>query len=187
MIHFPEMKYTQFTFIKLGLKAMPLLTAMGGAVAAYFWAATNASNLDDWEFTKHITLYVTIGGAMGMLGGMALSLFGQAALHRVVVEDDPKYKEKRRADGTQDSSARAARFYDKSDVQDHNKSTVKTAQKYKEKEQADKAERTQILEMGTEGVERKRKEALGIKTSTASQSGVANKSKVSKSGIKKGK
>jgi len=181
------MKYTQFTFIKLGLKAVPLLTAMGGAIAAYFWAEANVSNLDDWEFTKHITLYVTIGGAMGMLGGMALSLFGHAALHSVIVEDDPRYREKRRADGTQDSSAKAAKFYEKSDVEDHNKSTAKTAQKYKEKEQADKAERTQILEMGTEGIERKRKEALGIKSSTANQSSVANKSNVSKSGINKGK
>ena len=181
------MKYTQFTLINTGLKAMPVLTTVVGAAAGYFWAAMSANELHGWEFVKHVAQNVTIGGVLGVLGGVSLSLFGHAALHHVTVEDDPKYKEKRKADGSQGNSTSITTFYDKSDVQDHNKSIVKTAQKHEEKKKADKVERSQILEMGTEGMERKRKEALGIKTSSANKSGVANKSSANKSGTNKGK
>ena len=164
---------------------MPVLTAMVGAATGYFWAEMHANGLHDWGFVKYAAQYVAIGGTLGVLGGVSLSLFGHAALHHVTVEDDPKYKEKRKASSTQGSSASITKFYDKSDVQDHNKSTTKTAQKYDEKNKADKAERSQILEMGTEGIERKRKEALGIKTSIGNKSDATNKSGTSKSGINK--
>jgi len=165
---------------------MPVLTTVVGAAVGYFWTAMGVHGFHgDWEFVKHAAPNIAIGGVLGALGGVTLSLFGHAALHHVTVEDDPKYKEKRRADNTQSSSASVTKFYDKSDVQDHNKSMAKTAQKYEEKKKADKVERSQILEMGTEGIERKRKEALGIKTTIVTKSGVANKSSVNKSGVNK--
>ena len=159
---------------------MPVLTAAFGAAAGYFWVATHAEELHAWEFVKYVAQYVAIGGALGTLGGVSLSLFGHAALHHVTIEDDPRYKETRRADGTRGSSASIAKFYEKSDVQDHNKSIAKMAQKYDEKKKADKIERTQILEMGTDGIERKRKEALGIGTSSINKSGITNKSSTGK-------
>jgi hypothetical protein len=155
------MKYTQYTLLMNGLKALPAITPIGGAVAAYFLSASGMY-AESARFGTYIIQDSIVGGAMGFFGGVALSLAGRIALYHVTVEDDPAHKDKRRADGTYVQS-KALKVYDKSDLEDHNKSVQKMASKYEEKAKVEKAERSQILEVGTEGLKRQKMEKMGIK------------------------
>ena len=178
------MKYSQYTLLKNGLKAFPLLTTMVGGLTGYLMSAAHDVNFDAARVGQQFAWDVALGGVLGLLGGFAISGFGQAALERVDVVDDPRYKDKRGADGSQIIRSKVIKVYEKADLEDHKKSIAKMMSKYKEKADAEKVERTQILEIGTKGLEEKRKAALGIKSSTTNKSGV-NKSGINKSGARK--
>lgn len=157
------MRYTQYTLLHNGLKALPAVATMGGGAAAVFLIGMGVVEVDGEKLGQHIVLDIIICGVWGLLGGLAVSGLGQAALYHVNVEDDPRYKEKRPANSGMGGPSKATKVYTKSDLEDHVRTIAKVQKKHQEKEKADKAERAQILEMGTEGLERKRKEKLGIK------------------------
>jgi hypothetical protein len=167
------MRFTHYQLLHNGLRAFPALTTVGGVATAYLLFGIGE------EAGQSIYRELIIGGIMGLLGGVAVSSLGQAALHHVNVEDDPRYKERRRQGNSQFIQSKITKVYSKADLEDHEKSTSKTIKKLQEKAKADKAERAQILEIGTQGLEQKKKEKLGIKSSSVS------KSDVNKSGKKK--
>jgi hypothetical protein len=188
------MKFTQFQLLRNGLRALPAITTLGGAATAYLLFGLGGAAPGDDQFWQQIIKNIAIGGAMGFLGGMAASLLGQAVLHHVNVEDDPIHRKKRKADNSPGTSSTASVAYTKADLEDHQRSTTKTLKKYEEKKNEEKAERKQILEIGTEGLAQKKREQLGIKSSSTNKSGVskssanqsgANKSNTSKSGNNK--
>ena len=184
------MKATQFELLRTGLKALPVISTLGVAFICFVLDASEVALFGNAEAGKHTIRDIIIGGTMGLLGGLAVSSLGQAALYLVKVERDPTYKDKRKGGSSSAGGPSSVfRVYDKADIQDNQKSTTKMAQKYAEKEKTAKAERSQILEMGTEGIAQKKREQLGIKSSGISKSGVSqsgvNKSGVNKSGINK--
>jgi len=176
------MKYTQYALIKNGLLAFPVMTTLGSAVVTYLWS-TSGTGFQIMEGTLQRTaIDVLIGTSMGLCGGLVISLFGQVALHHVHVEDDPIKRAKRRADDGTVIMSKASIVYKKEDVKDNEKSVTKTMNKYREQAEAEQAEKSQILEMGTEGIERKKREQLGL--SSSNKNAVANKSGGNKSGVK---
>ena len=174
-----DMKYTQFQLLKNGLTALPVLTAVGGGTIGYVLSAAHGVNFEFEKIGQQLAWDIAFGAFLGLLGGVTISCFGHAGLHHVNVEDDPKYKDKRKSGGSAGGQISIATVYDKSDLEDHKKSMMKTLTKYKEKMDAEKVERTQILEIGTKGIEEKRKAQLGIKSSTVDKSGIK------KSGVRK--
>ena len=183
LVLYSDMKYTQYTLLKNGLWALPVFTAFVGAMVGNFLSPAQFMYAEDAAIWQRFIKDVALGGFVGLLVGLVIMFFGQATLDTVEVEDDPKYKDKRRAGGAGAPSV-VTKFYEKADLDDHKKSTTKVANKYKEKEETEKVEKAQILEMGTKGIEEQRKAALGIKSSSVDKSGV-KQSGVSKSGIKK--
>ena len=166
------MKYTQYTLLKNGLWALPVFTTFIGAMVGYFLSSAHYLSADDAVIWQQFAKDIALGGFIGLLVGLIIMFFGHAALDHIKVEDDPRYKDKRRAGSGAGASSMVTKVYEKADLEDHKKSTTKTLNKYKEKAEADKAEKAQILEMGTKGIEEKRKAALGIKSSAVDKSGV---------------
>jgi hypothetical protein len=178
------MRATQYELLRTGLKALPVITTLGGAATCFLLDMNEVALFESEKFGQHIIRDVIIGGVIGLLGGMAVSNFGQVALGLVNVERDPTYKDIRKAGGGSGAPSTVFKVYDKADIQDNNKSTTKTAQKYAEKEKAEKVERSQILEIGTEGIAQKKRELLGINSPGkpgVSQSGVSQQSSASQS------
>ena len=181
-----KMKYTPYTLLRNGLVALPLLTALIGAATAYFLFGRGVIVVGDGKLGQHLVTDLIIGSVLGFLGGLTVSCWGQVALCSVNVEDDPLYKEKRRADSGASSGVKFATVYTKPDLEDHNRSTNKTQKKFEEKEKTEKIERSQILEIGTEGIKQKKREQLGIKSpGTTQSSGVSKPSDINNSGINK--
>jgi len=181
---YTEMKYTQYTLLKNGLWALPVFTAFVGAMVGYFMSSAHNLYAGDAVIWQQFAKDIALGGFIGGLIGLTIMFFGHATLDNVKVEDDPRYKDKRRAGSSSGIQSMVTKVYEKADLDDHKKSTAKVASKYKEKADAEKAEKAQILEMGTKGIEEKRKAALGIKSSAVDKSGV-KKSGVNKSSVKK--
>ena len=177
------LKYTQYMLLKNGLMAFPVLTTMIGAMVGYF--LSNAHELDGEAVAvaKRFAQDVGLGAIMGLLAGVVISCFAQAGLACVKVLEDPKYREKMKGTNAVGGQSLITKVYEKQDLEDHTRSTTKTQTKYKEKADAEKVERTQILEMGTKGIEEQRKAALGIKSSAPNKSAVNQPGK--KSVIKK--
>ena len=156
--------------------ALPVLTTLVGGVAAYLWL-TRGAEFQILEGTlQQTTTGVLIVAGLGLCGGLAISLFGQVALHHVNMEDDPHEKAKRRASDGSVIVSKASIVYKKEDVKDNERSVTKTMTKYKEKADAELVERNQILEMGTEGLERKKREQLGLKSVNSVKSSTTKKS-----------
>ena len=183
LVLYSDMKYTQYTLLKNGLWALPVFTAFVGAMVGNFLSPAQFMNAEDAAIWRQFIRDIALGGIVGLLVGLVIMFFGHATLDTVEVEDDPRYKDKRKA-GTTGAPSVVTKFYEKADLDDHKKSTTKVANKYKEKEETEKAEKAQILELGTKGMEEKRKAALGIKSSAVDKSGV-QKSGVKKPGGKK--
>jgi hypothetical protein len=177
------MKFTQFELLCTGLKALPVITTLGGVGVCILFDVNGYGTVspESDKFMQYVIRDAIICGAMGLLGGVVVACFGHAALFHVNVEEDPRQRARRRAGGPGGTST-IVKFYDKSDVQDNNKSTEKVSKKYAEKEKAAKVERSQILEMGTEGIAQKKREQLGIKPSSVTKPGASQVSAASKPG-----
>ena len=153
--------------------AFPVLTAFVGGMVGYSLSTAHDLNVEEALIWRQFAKDIGLGGFVGLLVGLVISLFALAGLEHVKVEDDPKYKDKRKTKSGERTPSMVTKAYTKEDLEDHKKSTTKVLSKLKEKAEAEKVERTQILESGTRGIEEKRRAELGLKS-------VANTKSISK-------
>ena len=161
---------TQFELLKLALKVLPLVTTIFGALSGYvqgqakihdilvaMHATEGAQNTDG--FLLHVLLeHIVIGSALGLTGGIVLSCFGLVLLDCIVVVAEPVKRFTRDTD-TVSGVSRATGipvYYKKQDVDEHERSTQKVAEKYDAKRQKEEAETKEILEIGTVGIREKK-------------------------------
>jgi len=169
--YYDAMRLSQLEFIKTCLKAFPVLTTMGGAMAGWL-SSSGLENMDiDTDAFWKVCEDTGIGAALGLLGGTALSCFGMGATYYIRITYTVEERRKLGLSLPDDITPTTIHtFFDKNDVADNNKSVRKTADKRKAKADAEALERSKILKHGTEELERQRKEKLGIvKPGTKSQ------------------
>ena len=157
------MRLSQVEFIKTCLKALPVLTTMGGAVAGWLLSGgLEHGNIAPAVLWK--VLHDTgIGAALGFLGGISLLCFGMAATHHINITYTIEERKRLGLPLTGSITPTVIRtFFDKNDVADNEKSVKKVAAKQKVKAEAEALEKSKILKHGTEELERQRKEKLGI-------------------------
>jgi len=163
LVRYEKMRLAQVEFIQTCLKALPVLTTMGGIMAG--WSlSSGVENMDIsaaafWKVWQD----VAVGAVLGLLGGESLSCFGMVATYHIKITYTAAERKKLGlplADGTALQTIHT--FFDKNDVADNEKSVKKTTAKYHEKAEKEALEKSKILKHGTEELERQRKEKLGI-------------------------
>ena len=161
--HYEKMTLTQVEFIKTCCKALPVLTTMTGAMAGWF-SSSHVEHMDvDPAVFWRVCHNVVAGGVLGFLGGVSLACFGLGATHHIKITYTIAERKKLGLPLPNDITPTTIHtFFDKNDVADNEKSIKKTTAKLKAKAEAEALEKSKILQHGTEGLERQRKEKLGI-------------------------
>ena len=157
------MTLTQVEFIKTCCKALPVLTTMTGAMAGWF-SSSHVEHMDvDPVIFWRVCHNVVVGTILGFLGGVSLACFGLGVTHHINITYTIEERKRLGLPLPSDVTPAAIRtFFDKNDVADNEKSVKKTTEKLKAKANAEALEKSKILQHGTEGLERQRKEKLGI-------------------------
>ena len=164
------MRRSRLELLKNGLMALPVFTTLAGAFFGYLEGHESGHNIlatikgtvpDPLVEAEPLPWYevlknAAICSAMGLTGGIAVTCFGMVATHNISVEPDPLDRQARRTDSGEFVASNIKTYFKKSDVEDHLKSTIRTTEKYDKKKQEQKAEATQILEIGTEGIRAKK-------------------------------
>jgi len=166
---------TQWVLLKLALKALPVVTTMGGALFGYLEGHDMGHNImaaiqglevepSVYGLPWYVVLENTvIGTVLGLAGGIMLSCFGLIFLDFMTVVDDPASRYTRKTDNSVSSATGNKTYYKKYDVEDHERSTQKVAAKYDDMRQKEEEEIQEILEIGTKGIREKK---LGKKVTT---------------------
>ena len=162
---------TKWILLKLAIKTLPIVTVLGGALFGYLEGHEAGHNImatmrgipvkqsiDGLPW--HIVLQNTaIGAALGLTGGITLTCFGLVISDLMTVVDDPVSRMAKGAGSSGISGAGSMSgktYYKRQDVEDHERSTQKVAEKYDDKRQKEEVEKKEILEIGTDGVRAKK-------------------------------
>lgn len=129
---------TQAGLAQTGFEALPAIATMGGMAAGallHTLGLLRAEFIQGGYLGQTIAVDVIIGGALGCLGGLSLSFFGQMALHHVTIVTDGKPQKGYFNSRGEFVETRIKSYYSKADVTDGEKSMIRSAIKQKEREE----------------------------------------------------
>ena len=119
-----------------------------------------------------IATNIGIGAALGLTGGIALCCFGMVVTHHITVVTPPPNRQGRGMESGASGTNKSKVYFKKKDIEDNERSTTKTADKYEQKKKEQEAEAKEILKIGTSGIREKRfgKKTAGTKSSVTKRS-----------------
>jgi len=178
------MRRTHMELLSNILKALPIFTAIGGAMFGYAEDHGDGYNVisvmrgvvvvpPDVLPWREVMINTAIAATLGLTGGIALLCFSMVILHQIPVQDDPSRYNAAGAEASGITASKATIYFKKSDVDEHEKSTARAAEKYALKRQKEEEEKKELLEHGTEGIRAK-------KFGTSNKSKVVSKKKPGK-------
>ena len=143
---------------------------MGGALFGYLEGHDVGHNIlaamrgmEMKQFPDGLPWYVVLENTalctvMGLAGGVAVSCFGHIFLDCAMVAVESANRRTRDADTGSSVSGPSSKkiYYKKHDLEDHNRSTQKIAEKYDNIKQKEEDEIQEILEIGTNGIRAKK-------------------------------